>query len=86
MRESSHYWVFYYLFWDIYFLVKRIWNSLIVAHLLGLMTLGACYFTSSLLLPPESGVSPAFTLVASLSAFVINFAISFFLLPRNSKS
>jgi len=66
--------------------LKRFWNALICGHLLGLMTLAACYFTTSLLLQMESGISPSFILVVSFSAFVIGFAVAFFLLPNQPKS
>ena len=65
--------------------MNRFWNALIAGHLLGLITLAACYFASELVLPPGSGISATTTVVVSFSAFVLAFVISFFLLPKNSK-
>jgi len=65
--------------------MKQLWNSLIAGHLLGLMTLGACYFASNFLLPADSGITLTFTVVVSFSAFIIGFGLSFFLFPKNSK-
>ena len=66
--------------------MKRFFNALICGHLLGLMTLAACYFASALLLPAESGISPAFVVVVSFSAFLVGFVAVFFLLPNRPKS
>ena len=64
----------------------RMWNALICGHLLGLMALAACFFASSFLLPADSGITPAFTVVISFSAFVIGFAVAFFLMPSRPKT
>jgi len=65
--------------------MKRFRNAMVFGHLLGVMTLIACYFTSSILLPSESGITPAFTVVVSFFAFVLGFSVAFFLLPNQPK-
>jgi hypothetical protein len=66
--------------------MKRLWNALIAGHLLGILTLGACYFASSFLLRSDLEISPAFTVGVSFSAFAVAFGIAFFLLPKDSQS